>query len=234
MHLQSSDPNAVLQSLIQRLGSPAVIDGTVAGTPPSYRATEEKGARAAPGALDGPWVHLRIRGQADDQSAILGSWQANLLVGDLREEMHAADSAHPLFGEAIKLIASDGHTVRTIDTNIGDIAYGQDFSTSSPAQIESAIKAGCQSIGVSVQAFTVFQGLDPAPAVVVRTADPDSYLQNVGANERAIFGDPTAYEGVYLEVQDSSGKPVMISSSSFRTGIGQTWIAGEPPTAYGG
>lgn len=222
---QAQTPTEILQFLITRLGSRAVLKGTIGETPPEYRATEDPNPPADLPAFTQPWVHLTIQAPDEGLNSILPMWHANLLVGDLREEMHALDPSNPLFGEAIDLVANTGKTVATVDTNIGDIAYGQVFSDASDLAIESSIRAAAATAGLSVKSITIFHGLDPAPAVVVATKDPADFLQDADASQNAIFGgSPMTYEGVYLEVVDTSGSPVLVTSSSFRTGIGGSWI----------
>jgi hypothetical protein len=184
-------------------------------------------------------VHLSVLVPDNDLDAILPFWHANLVVGDLREAMHTADPSRPLFGEAVTLVSSTGKIVNTINTNIGDIAYDQRFSDASQSVLSAAIHEGAAAAGVVVKSIAVFNGLDPAPAVVVSTSDPKAYMANADLNEEKIFRDSTTYEGIYLEVQDAAGDPFLISSSSFRTGIGQTWVRADlnrsmDPTDDGG
>jgi len=236
--VQGRSPNELLDLLMARLAAPAMLQGEVSSTPAGYRATEDPNAVPPPGALDGPWAHLRVLVPDAGVGSMLPLWQADLLVGDLREEMHIANASSPLFGEAITLVTPSGSVANTINTNIGDIAYGQQFSDASDAAIRSSVERGAAAAGVSLKSITVLNGLNPAPRVVVAAANPAQYVSNADMEEHTIFHDPRTYEGVYLEVDDSSGDPVLISWSSFRTGIGQTWIrpdlAGSPnPTDNG-
>ncbi len=222
-HIETtSSPSSLLQAILARLGSSSVVSATIAGPPTGYIPTEDPSSPPPPAFATGKWAYFTVTTPDDAQGSIRPVWEAQLVAGALRDEMHAHGLVS-LYSDQVDVKLPDGSVVTGEHGGLGNTVFGQVFSTTTPASIAADIAQRVANAGLTLVSVRVLTPEQSAPMVVVRSNDPAGFVKNEYTMLRQIFGNPTTYEGIYLEAQDSAGSPFFIVASSFRTATGQTW-----------
>ena len=77
---------------------------------------------------------------------------------------------------------------------------------------------------------TSLLALQHAYRIVATADDPSGAVKALTDNAgitQLLGNSPTAFEGTYLEIDDSSGKPMFIRSTAPRDGGGSAWVSPE-------
>jgi hypothetical protein len=161
-------------------------------------------------------------------------WETMLVAGAYRD-LTVANS----------LPSTDGYTLGYLDdkgTVGGDQSatrIGGDPSHDIPTEPEDTVQqqiiAGLKEVGLTPDSVSFLHPHKIAPVAFATTEDAKAFADKVqtgGVTADGIFGRLTNYEGVYLEVDDSTGAPVVIFSTSTRANQGLTWY--RPDLGLGG
>jgi hypothetical protein len=115
---------------------------------------------------------------------------------------------------------------RTLYGNLGFVATGQEFSDAnlSDADLISRTKATLASFGLSALDVQILRPL--GAAMFIRVSRPDSEDPQWTIDELldAIGGTPRTLEGLCLEIDSTSGKPLLAGAAAYRTGLGSLWF----------
>jgi hypothetical protein len=234
LRVSATAPAFKLRAIVERYGGQAVRLGGVriGGPPPGWKPTED-GTTAAPPA--GLWVYITVPASGLGAPAVRPVWEANLVVAALRDEVHATAGSPDVVGSQVSAELPSGVVEPNVGGGVGDVMYDQAFSPATPGDITHELRARAAQMDLRIRSIDVLRPLQAAPAVVATTSNPEGFIQVADGKIDQLFGGLAAYEGEYLEVRDSSGSPIFIQASSFRTGVGQRWIRPDldprkPPT----
>lgn len=180
-------------------------------------------APLVPGAAEGDGLAIDVRIKADDLAAglVRPLWEADVIAGAMREMLH--ERGRSLVGMNVHVVLPSGE-VSDYPNAVGNVAHDQVFAAGEPDDVVSELTRSAESLDLKVESIEILHGIQPAPAVTVTTSDPVYYVAHEDQIGRALFGGRARYEGEYLRVNDESGRPVVISGASFRTGAGHLWI----------
>jgi hypothetical protein len=210
-----------LEKILARYGGDAIMQAEIGPAPGDFEPTD--GSVPVPEAFkNGAWAYFDVSVPSESPSAIRAIWEADLVTGALRDAMHA--NGELLYSARTALVLPGGKLAQDASGGIGDVAPNQDFPTPELTSIASTISGALQQEGAHVEAITVLLADQAAPALIVRAADPASWVEKADSIIASAFGDPPRYEGYYIEVRDNSGDPFFIQSTAFRTGAGHLWV----------
>jgi hypothetical protein len=211
----------LLNNVVKSFGGNAIISAEMTTTP--AWALEPEAGSAAPPRTPGPWAHFLVSGSSAGAGEDLGVWEANIVVGALRDEMNTAGLS-ALDGCDISVQLPNGQVIDKQGGGIGNIAYGQDFSVTSATAATRQIAAAAAQQGLTVKSISSLRPLEPTPILITSTDDPTTVVNEAVQIEHEIFGSVGTYEGYYFEIDDSSGAPVLIMAQAFRAGVGESWL----------
>lgn len=154
-------------------------------------------------------------GAADSRAGIEAVWHASLIAGSFRDRALLAGLppvvATSLPGGEESAVGAPDHAPITV--------------TDAP---EDEIAAALTDAGLAGPTFTSLRpGDGVAVAVSGRTRDPEAFLAALASAEALVedvFGDESGFEGVFLEVRDSTGEPFLIVATASRDGSGIVWL----------
>lgn len=102
---------------------------------------------------------------------------------------------------------------------------------------ESSVVQRAKGLGFSSPSVTTVRGIQDALMITVVSANPAQAVSSLRASGDALVGflgeAPTNYEGVYLEIDDSSGSPAYIEATAPRDGSGTAWARPDLGIAVG-
>jgi hypothetical protein len=178
----------------------------------------------------GIWVYLTVDAPSANGAAPLhGVWEATVVAGAFRDEMHSAGLETPE-GYGVLLRLPDGTIEPFMAWPFGDIALGQRFTDpASAAEVQSSIRQAVRSTGLEPITVDSVVAKDLSLVVIASVPDADLLASRSALDELVddVFGSITTFEGVYLEIQSPSGKPLAVLTRSFRTGDGMSHTALE-------
>jgi hypothetical protein len=193
----------------------------------------------------GPWMYVEVT-QVDGASGVLPTWEAKLLAAAY---FHSAQSAgltpetgFYVFDTPSCLTGVDDNSCDASGGPIGDsnvIPEGSkgpvpfDPTAASPASVTGSISSSLENAGLKVSSITI-DSIDgnPVPVVVAESTDPTAFVEK-NPTDASLFGsEPNNFEGIYFELDDSSGNPVLERSFASRIGAGVSWT--EPGIAMSG
>ncbi|MGI8416636.1 MAG: hypothetical protein ACR2P2_10640 [Nakamurella sp.] len=183
-------------------------------------------ADQTPGQAPTHRLNLDLNADAwDTGQSIRAFWEGSLFQGVVAEDLATgSDTATGVSGGTFTLHFSDG-TTHQVDAGAGKVRTGQIFAQLDAAGREQAARdsaAIVESFGLVATSVTFVTYRDDALAVVA-SVPPGGSVKDFELLRQALTGSPVRYEGVYLEVRDSSGAPIAISAGAFRTGNGLLW-----------
>jgi hypothetical protein len=153
------------------------------------------------------------------------SWEGDLLTGALIDE-YAARGLGSIVETNATLVDPSGAR-QPIGGGFGNVVSDQIFA-SVPNSLADQVAAGAAQFGLHSVSLSRVQGLQEAPVIVATTDQPRetaSALEQPSALASLLGGPPSMYEGLYIEVRDTSGAPVYIAATASRAGASTVWIA---------
>ena len=205
----SGPPDSVLAAVVSHYGGRALSSAGFEAPPPTWHGT-------------GRWLRFTAATQGDEASESRPLWEADLVAAAVRDRLHALGIQPDLVG--VQVIANlPGGQTRDLGGGVGNTVFGQAFSSSTDASIRAAIARAADRLGLSLASVQILHALQPAPAVVVKSADPAAFVASYPAIWNQLFGR-AVYEGVYLEAVDASGRPFYVGGAVYRSGAGLQWI----------
>jgi hypothetical protein len=215
-------PVDVLSRLtLQRLGRHAVSKLAVGGPPSGWAFTDEDGNPIP--APTGQWIHATVSIPAVGVRSMRAMWEADIAIASLREQLAVRSEPISVIGSQIVGRLPNGREA-VIGGGLGAVVLGQDFGDKKSGVVENKIRRRSAEAGLEIVSVEVLHPVQDAPAVVAITDDPAVFVAEADERILALFGERGSYEAEYLEVRDSSGRPVFVQASSFRTGVGRRWV----------
>ena len=212
-------------------------DRVLAGLDKSMFASVTVGDTSPDGDTKGPWFYATMLADSDSgPSAVLATWEAEVAEGAIADLINpgAKSLADVIHGATIELQTPDG-ALHDVGAEIGNIAPNQQFGAEeSDAQARSSVIKSLSTLGIDATGVEILNPLDRAIRVVAVAPDIESLKTSVPALSRAVLGDPPAFEGMYIEVRDKTGAPVVVLCSMLRNGSGGFWLRpGLNPSEFG-
>lgn len=153
-------------------------------------------------------------------------WEGSLLQGAIADGLASgSDTSTGVSGGTFVIHLPDG-TSHDMMAGAGKVRAGQVFSRLDAAgqdQAASDIQAVVASFGLRLVSTEFVTYRDDAVAVIA-DVPPGGSPHDFESLRQALTGNPASYEGVYLEIRDSSGVPIAISATAFRAGAGMQWV----------
>jgi hypothetical protein len=151
-------------------------------------------------------------------------WERDLFMGAVRDEFAARGLGDVIDGDAT-FVTPDGTRVDAGGGVSNGVVTDQTFNAI-PSNAASALANRAAHIGLGSIKTHTMQVLQNALVIHATskspTADVGSFLQKGGL--QFLLGEsPMDFEGVYLEIDNSSGNPVYITDTAPRDGGGGWW-----------
>ena len=206
----ASTPAEIVSAIVQNAGVGKTLSAALGSPPPGWT-------------LPGNWLMFDVSTDGSIAGNIHADWEADLVEGVVAEAFANSGKAG-VIGSTITGELPDGKTVH-LTGGMGDVASGQTFSSDSDAAIEQHLTEVLAEAKLTVVSITVMHVGQPAPAVVVKTDDPNAAAAAAVSVLRSLFGkNPPVYEGYYFEIDNTAGAAILVTSASFRTGVGGGWV----------
>jgi hypothetical protein len=143
----------------------------------------------------GPGVRVPVEGdQADDLYAV---WLGGLERGAVADRMRDDEEV----------------TADVIDG-------GQVFHSPSDDDLEARVEAAARKFGLQLLSVEVMHPLESAISVKFALPEDGELTWTIDDLRDAVAGSPSSVEGVFIEIDSPSGKSLIRTSSSYRTGEG--------------
>lgn len=173
----------------------------------------------------GNWLYATINVDSLTNAAYLPElWEADLLQGALAESMNAGqrDLANVVVGSTFTARLPDGSEA-TLGGGAGDVAAYQEFAAPTDDNAVAQAQTVLSKFGLATIDVRVLHPLDSALYVVAQVKDVNTLANQLNVLQNDLLGSPLEFEGLYLEIRDSSGQPIVRSASAFRSGAGHIW-----------
>ena len=214
-------PNALVEAVTKRYGGRAVESAVLVHA--TENVVPDSPFSPAKGRA-GFALNFRVRAPDAAEGGVRPVWEAHLVAGAVREMLHVQGERLIDVNVVARL---PGGSTTDFPTALGNVAFGQAFVDDDPAALRAELERAADRLGLTVDSIEILRPLQPAPAITVTTSDPARYVAHHGEMHAQLFGGRARFEGQFLRVNDESGRPVLISGASFRTGTGSLWIRAD-------
>jgi hypothetical protein len=167
----------------------------------------------------GPWVNVRVDSdQGDDLYAV---WLGGLVQGAVADRMRDDEetTADVIGGGQVEATDHSGEPV-TIKLGTGSIRGGQVFDSPTDDDLEARAEAAAKRFGLELLSFKVTHPLESAIAVKFALPEDGELSWTIDDLRDAVAGSPSSVEGVFIEIDTPSGKSLIRTGTSYRTGEG--------------
>lgn len=209
------------------------LAGLDAGEFVDVRLQQQVAADGAPLTSVAPGMLIAIKAPTEDHGAsIPAQWEALVAEGAIADRMAGdAPALQDVVGNLdVSLTLPDG-TTDDVGGGAGYVTSGQVFgaqaSGESDAEIERHVDQVLASYGLRSVRVRVLHPLGPAVWVVASTDDESRIRGRFDELQNALLGTAPdiAYEGLYLEVDNPKGEPLIRVGNALRNGGGVSWTS---------
>jgi hypothetical protein len=172
-------------------------------------------------------AHVDVAAAADNGPAYArASWESDLVIGALFTAFAQAGLTPP-FTDELTLVLPDGSR-HLVGGGLGKVVPDQIFDPVTPA-IQSGIQQRAAADGFTNVHVDTFQVVNDVVEIYATTsAAPDvaapSFFKAHGLDD--LLGQSrNDFEGVYFQLDDAKGNPILIESTALRAGSGGWWAA---------
>lgn len=220
-----SDPEAVLDAIVARYGGSAIVDASFGGPMPGWTCTDDPAIPCPESLRNGHWLYTTVSTTASGPpSTTRAIWEANLVAGALRDELHLAGIEGDLVASNVSVRLPSGKVEENTGGGLGWVAFAQGFSDADRGSVEQQVESAADDLGLDVNSLDVLQPLQAAPAVVISVDDPKEFVAHADDITIDLFGRPPRYEGEYFQANDEAGQAVFVQAAAFRSGVGMRWV----------
>lgn len=184
----------------------------------------------APSAHDwqGMWFYADVKvPSATNGQQVPAEWQAELAQGalaDLLNTSRQSNTANVIVGSTITGILPNGTSMQ-VAGGAGDVTSGQVFTApSDTSAIQIRTTSVLTSFGLDLISIKTWRPLGTAISVVASVPDLRLLSGKLNKLTSAIEGSPAQYDGVYLEIRNRRGVPIVRTATALRIGAGSLWI----------
>jgi hypothetical protein len=161
-------------------------------------------------------------------------WLADLAVGAVAERAHSKEAvANDIISTAIAIGPDKGGNPITTSLGIGAVGLGQVFGSPSDSALTAHVADVAESHGLAVADLRILHPLESALSVTFVVPDGASIDWTLDDLRTDLVGAPPEVEGVFIELRDSHGQPLLQSGVAYRTGEGGLWFAPGQDSRFG-
>jgi hypothetical protein len=161
-------------------------------------------------------------------------WLADLAVGAVAERSHSDQAvANDLVSSATAVGPGKGGDTVTTYLGVGAVRLGQVFGSPSDSALIAHVAKVAESHGLSVSDFQILHPLESALSVKFVVPDGATIDWTIDALRTDLVGAAPDVEGVFIELDDSHGQPLLQSGVAYRTGEGGLWFAPGQDARFG-
>lgn len=172
-------------------------------------------------------AHIDIAAPADKGPEIARAiWESNLVGGALLTGFTQANLAPP-FGVDLTVVMPDG-TRDHVGGGLGKVLPNQVFDPVTP-QIQSRIQQNAIAEGLTNVRVAAFQVVNDVIEIHATTTSAPAVAASSFYKAHGLDGllgqSENDFEGVYFQLDDAKGNPILIQSTAPRAGAGGYWAA---------
>jgi hypothetical protein len=209
-------PDAAVARVVASLGDPMVQGADVVAHP-------------NPTNCNSPCIRVRL--DSDKGRGVREVWLGELVLGAVGELIRTDQKnlAAVVAGRIVDR-SPNGH-VHTIQLD-GDGRVGQHFDSPSDDELRQRAATIADRYGLGVRSFEILHPLDSALAVTL-TVPPGDVPWTIDGLSQQLEGSPTDVEGVYVELDSPTGRPLVSSEYHARLKGGGGWFAAGQADRFG-
>jgi hypothetical protein len=161
-------------------------------------------------------------------------WLADLAVGAVAERSHSNEAvANDIISTAIAIGPDNGGNPVTTSLGIGAVRLGQVFGSPSDSALTVHVGDVAESHGLTLADLRILHPLESALSVAFVVPDGASIDWTLDELRTNLVGVPPEVEGVFIELRDSQGQPLLLSGVAYRTGESGLWFAPGQDSRFG-
>jgi len=161
-------------------------------------------------------------------------WLADLAVGAVAERSHADQAvANDLVSSATAVGPGKGGDTVTTYLGVGAVRLGQVFGSPSDSALIAHVAEVAERHGLSVADLQILHPLESALRVTFAVPDGATIDWTIDELRTDLVGESPDVEGVFIELDDAHGQPLLQSGVAYRTGEGGLWFAPGQDSRFG-
>jgi hypothetical protein len=126
----------------------------------------------------------------------------------------------------------DGRPMTT-SLGVGAVSLGQDVGSADDSALTARVTDVAQSHGLRIAVLRVLHPLESALSVTFVVPDGATIDWTLDALRTSLAGTPPDLEGLFIELRDSDGRPLLQSGVAYRIGEGGLWFAPGQDSRFG-
>lgn len=152
-------------------------------------------------------------------------WQGAILTGIVADRLAASGAQ---LGDVQATLVSPHGERQPVGGAIGNMVRDQAFDIPAAEELDQ-IADRLESAGMTPARVATVGGLQPAVVIRAVTRNASEAAQRysedqIGTLQGLLARDPRSLEGIYLEIEDVHGDPVVISALASRVGGAMIWV----------
>ena len=161
-------------------------------------------------------------------------WLADLAVGAIAEQSRTNEAvASDVVSTATAVGPGEGGNPVTTFLGIGAVRLGQVFGSPDDSALIARVAVVAESHGLTVADLRILHPLESALSVKFVVPDGATIDWTLDELRTELVGAPPELEGVFIELRDSHGQPLLQSGAAYRTGAGGLWFAPGQDSRFG-
>jgi hypothetical protein len=170
-------------------------------------------------AATAPRVSVQV--DSDQGDDLYPVWLGGLVQGAVADLMRDDEetTADVIGGRQVEDTDQSGAPV-TIKLGTGSVVGGQAFHSPSDDELEARADAAARKFGLELLSVEVMHPLESAISVRFAVPEEGELTWTIDDLRDAVAGSPLSVEGVFIEIVSPSGKSLLRTGTSYRTGEG--------------
>jgi hypothetical protein len=161
-------------------------------------------------------------------------WLADLAVGAVAERSHSDQAvANDVIASATAVGPGKGGDSVTTYLGVGAVRLGQVFGSPSDSTLTAHVAEVAKSHGLAVADLQILHPLESALRVTFVVPDGARIDWTLDQLRTELVGESPDVEGVFVELDDSQGQPLLQSGVAYRTGEGGLWFGQGQDARFG-
>ena len=161
-------------------------------------------------------------------------WLADLAVGAVAERSHSDQAvANDVVSSATAVGPGKGGDTVTTYLGVGAVRLGQVFGSPSDSALIAHVAEVAERHGLTVADLQILHPLESALSVKFVVPDGATIDWTIDELRTDLVGKSPDVEGVFIELGDSHGQPLLQSGVAYRTGEGGLWFAPGQDARFG-
>ena len=161
-------------------------------------------------------------------------WLADLAVGAVAERSHSDPAvANDVVSSATAVGPGKGGDTVTTTLGVGAVRLGQVFGSPSDSALIAYVADVAERHGLTIADLQILHPLESALSVKFVVPDGATIDWTIDGLRTEPVGESPDVEGVFIELDDSHGQPLLQSGVAYRTGEGGLWFAPGQDARFG-